>query len=307
MENSIPIKDTGGEKPITEESIFQVLLIKPNDTSMFDFNNVNYITDLMNLDSLQVIETSSDDIGRVLVENLNPSNLDNTIAVTNICYESKEALYEICFLDLPKDKKTKNNYNDLATILDISKEKIYGNAIILKTHLPEDNYSMKLIDSNKNTIKTILESRVNHKGVFINDEGEMTEMVFRDIKPKLKELFDDYEHVTKFETAFLKHNFTMYYDKNSLENQNNLVTKIAENKINGDVFITSMVTKELFTDITKEEVNKILKISNFDQSHWKASEKDDEHEKDSLDRNIIKSKYRILHQKYQNLCNVNLD
>ena len=207
MENTIPIKDTGGEKPITEESSFNVLLIKPNDISMFDFNNVNYITDLMKMDSLKVIETNSDDIGRVLAENLNPTNLDNTIAVTNICFEQKEELYEICFLDLPKENKTQDNVNDLATMLDISKEKIYGNAIVLKTHLPENNYSMKLIDSTKDTIRSILESRVNHKGVFINDEGEMTEMTFRDINTKLKELTTwkpDYSGLNGFEKGIKK-------------------------------------------------------------------------------------------------------
>ncbi len=289
----------GGEKPITEESTFDVLLIKPNNIQHLDYNNVSYISDIINMNCLEIISTDSSKIAHVFADNLNPKNIDDCIAVTNICYETIDKIYEICFLDVPKEHKTKENLNDIATMLDITEEKIYGNAILLRTNLPLENYSMKLIDSSKESIKTILDARVNHKGVFIGDDNEMKEMNFRDINTKLKELFGDINDVTKYEIPFLKHNFTMYYIKNSYENENKIVKNISESTIYGDVFITSMLTNKMFTDITITEVEKMLVISKYGSDMWTSKTSDDNIEKDSMDRNIIKSKFRILHNKYQ--------
>ncbi|VVU94720.1 hypothetical protein CPAV1605_445 [seawater metagenome] len=291
----------GGEKPITEESQFEVLLIRPNTTSHFDFNDTNYLTNLINMDCIESIATDSTGIAKIFAEKLNPKNLPDCIAVTNICYEGYDKLYELCFLDGPNTEKIQDNYNELANILDITEEKIYGNAILLKTNLPVNDYSMKLVSSQKNDIRTILEARLNHKGVFIDDQGEMKEMMYRDINTKLKELFGDLNDVTKYEIPFLKHNFTMYYVKNSYDNENKLVANIAQNNINGDVFITSMLTPKLFTDITCQEVNQMLAISKYGPDAWQPAASFDEKEKDNLDRNIIKSRFRILNQKYQQI------
>jgi hypothetical protein len=296
----------GGDKTITEQSEFQVLLIKPNDVSGLDFNNVNYITDLLNMDCLETIETDSDKIAHTFSEYLNPTNLDNCIAVTNICYETYDKIYEICFLDVPKTGQnniyhTQANFNEIATMLDISEEKIYGNALLLKTDLPINNFSMKLINSEKKDIRQIFESRKEHIGVFLNEDGDMEEMKFREIKPKLKELFGNLDDVTKFEIPFLKHNFTMYYIKNSYENENKLVKHIAENNIYGDVFITSMLTSSLFTNISSLEVKQILEISKCNPLFWKSDQNFDEVKRDDLERNIIKSKFRILYHKYQHV------
>ncbi len=296
----------GGNTAITEKSEFEILVIKPNNVSHLDFNNVNYITDILNQECFESIKTNSEEIASVFANKLNPDNIDNTIAVTNICYETYDKLYEICFLDIPEEKKGNENYNDIASILDITQDKIFGNVILLKTNLPIDDVSMKLISTTKNDIRSILDARINHQGVFVDTDGKYQEMSFRDINKKLKELYGDLSDLKKFEIAFLKHNFTMYYINNEFDILNNYVSDIAEQKIYGDVFITSMVTKEIFTNISIKEVEQILAISKFGAESWKPDPKYEEEDRDHLERRIIKSKFRILNNKYKELISTQI-
>ena len=96
----------------------------------------------------------------------------------------------------------------------------------------------------------------------------------------------------------------MYYNKDSLDEENELVRDIGQKKINGEVFIVSMVTDTLYTDISINEVKKILEISKFGENAWKASDNDDNEERDNEGRILIKSKYRILHKRHNQLINI---
>ncbi len=62
-----------------------------------DFNNINYISDIQNQNCFEIIKTNSEEIASIFASKLNPDNIQDSIAVTNICYESYDKLYEICF------------------------------------------------------------------------------------------------------------------------------------------------------------------------------------------------------------------
>jgi len=287
------------------ENNFELLIIKPNMIDHLDYNKVDYISELTKMNCYETVESNEEDIGIVFAKYLNQDNYIACNAQTNICYETKDYLYEICYLDIPKEKKNNDTINQLATLLDITNEQIFGNAILIKTYLPISSSEMKIISSNKDDIKTILESRVNHKGVFIDTDKSLKQLTYRDLKVKLRELFDEeMEALSKIEIPFLKHNFIMFYNKDSLDEENTIVRDIAQKKINGEVFIISMVTNTLFTDILVDEVKKMLDISKFGESAWKSNPDDDKEERDDKNRIIIKSKYRILYNKHNQLLNL---
>ena len=287
------------------ENNFELLIIKPNMIDHLDYNKVDYISELTKMNCYETVESNEEDIGIVFAKYLNQDNYIACNAQTNICYETKDYLYEICYLDIPKEKKNNDTINQLATLLDITNEQIFGNAILIKTYLPISSSEMKIISSNKDDIKTILESRVNHKGVFIDTDKSLKQLTYRDLKVKLRELFDEeMEALSKIEIPFLKHNFIMFYNKDSLDEENTIVRDIAQKKINGEVFIISMVTNTLFTDILVDEVKKMLDISKFGESAWKSNPDDDKEERDEKNRIIIKSKYRILYNRHNQLLNL---
>ena len=287
------------------ENNFEILVIKPNVIEQLDYNRVDYVSDILNYDCYENVTTNQEDIGIVFAQYLNSENYVGCNALTNICFETSEYLYELSFLDIPKDKKNTENYNQIATLLDITNEHIFGNAVLIKTHLPIRSLDMKLVGSSKEDIKKILDSRVNHLGVFIDTDKNIKQINFRDFEPKVRELLDeDPKDVSKIELPFLKHNFIMYYVKDSVDEKNELVSNIAQNTINGDVFIVSMITDKLYTDISVEEVKKMLAISKFGEDAWKPKPEYDEEEKDSDGRILIKSKYRILEKKYMEISNL---
>jgi len=289
----------------TESNNYDVLLIKPNVIEHLDYNRVDYISGILSIDCYELLNTNSKDIGIIFAKYLNSKNYKDCNALTNICYDTPECLYELCFLDIPKEEKNEKTINQIATLLDITNEQIFGNAILIKTYLPLDTLDMIMISSSKEDIKNILDSRVNHKGVFIDTDTTMKCITFRDIEPEIKKLFDeDIKNLSRIEIPFLKHNFIMYYNKDSLDEENELVRDIGQKKINGEVFIVSMVTDTLYTDISINEVKKILEISKFGENAWKASDNDDNEERDNEGRILIKSKYRILHKRHNQLINI---
>jgi len=291
--------DISGDTAIMNDSEFSLLVIKPNKVSHLDFNNVNYITNILDLKCFETVDTNNKEIGEIFAKKLNNNNGCN--AITNICFEQYEYLYEICFIDIKKEEKTDANYNELASMLDVTDEQIFGNAILIKTHLPVESKDMNIVDVNKNDIRTILHSRVEFKGVFITPDATIEDVVFRDIESTKQKIIDD-DKIKKFEIPFLKHNFIMYFSDNPYEEKNNMVTKIAGQDIHGTVLIVSMLTDKVYTDISKKEVLQILEISKLNSDLWKINQNDEAEEMDILDRKIIKNKYRILNNKYKDLC-----
>ena len=65
-----------------------------------------------------------------------------------------------------------------------------------------------------------------------------------------------------------------------------------------------MLTDTIFTDITVDEVKKILAISKYGNDVWKANDDDDKEERDENGRILIKSKHRILQKRFNNLANL---
>ena len=65
-----------------------------------------------------------------------------------------------------------------------------------------------------------------------------------------------------------------------------------------------MLTDTIFTDITIDEVKKMLAISRLGEEAWKSNPDDDSEERDESGRIIIKSKHRILHNKFNQLGNL---
>ena len=61
--------------------------------------------------------------------------------------------------------KTTEQENQFSSMICTNNEKIYGNMIILKTKMPNENTSMSLVDIDKSDLFNMLDSRVNTKVV----------------------------------------------------------------------------------------------------------------------------------------------
>jgi len=204
------------------------------------------------------------------------------------------------FLDIRTSKfRTKENENQFASMLNLEGEKIYGNVIILKTYIPNDKEkSMTFSDISKDDLFEIIDSRVNTK-VVIYEDGEFREEIVRgDMDIYCKNLFEE-EYFQKKDLMFLNHNLNIWYLKS--EYGTLLSEKLISDKIEYAVFF-SMKSDQYRGNITLDEVKKIVELSkslkNFElKSEWVSEEKD------NLNRNIIKNKYKVLEYAWSEYLN----
>lgn len=272
---------------------FEMMIISPNNIQSYDYNNPGYVTKLVNEDFIKIIPANSDDFMEKIAENFNIDDYDpeDRNIVTQVFYDKPEYFYEILFLDVrSKQNRIIEKENQFGSMINTQAEKIYGNAIILKTNIPNDeDKKMVLEKMSKNDLFEILDSRANTK-VVIFEDGELREEVVRgDMDVFCKNLFEE-EYFQKKELSFLYHNLNIWYSPSEFGNE--ISDKLIPGKVEYAVFFTN-ICKEYRGNLTLDEVKKIIELSksleNFGlQKRWI------EEEKDSLDRRVIKNKYKVL-------------
>lgn len=269
-----------------------VLLIKPYDFSSLDWNNPHYLQFIMGLPIYNTITVDPQHISEIWVKNLDiPENA--TITVTSsIVFEDSKFLYELIWVYYHNENETPKK-NDLATLLNVDGNIIYGNALLMKTHMPVESYSAIIVDASRDDIYHILERRIKHKTVVYQDgDWEEHEWIV-DLNSFLDNIFDLDKKEFK-EVGFLNHNLQIYYSKG----KNSEMEKIVGSKYD-KLVITSKLTDDFYCDITLNEIKKIIEISKK-LDNWTTSEDMLKDEKDDLGRKIVKNKYRILEKYYSN-------
>lgn len=293
MENTSNILNQDNTKDIKFENTdsFEIMVIKPNNIESLDYNNPGYTTKLVGESFNLVKKTNPATFIETIAETLQIDKFEgeDRNSVTQVFYDKPGYFYEMMFLDVrTKSLKTPENENQFATMLNTEGERIYGNAIILKTHIPNDK-SMKFDNISKDDLFEILDSRVNTKVVVYQDGEYRQETVRGDMEEYCKHLFEEEFYQKKY-FSFLHHNINVWYLK---DEYGEVISKnLIPEKIECAVFFT-MKSEKHRGNITLDEVKKIVELSksieNFElRKEWV------EEEKDSLDRRVIKNKYKVL-------------
>lgn len=272
---------------------FEILVISPNNIESYDYNNPGYVTKLVNENFNKIVKVSPENFMEKIASNfeINKFSGEDRNIVTQVFYDKPEYFYEILFLDVrTKEHKIPENENQFASMINTQGEKIYGNAIIIKTFIPnKDNKSMLFSKMGKSDLFEIIDSRANTK-VVVYEDGQFREEVVRgDMDVFCKNLFEE-DFFKKIELSFLYHNLNVWYCPSEYGTE--LSNKLIPGKIEAAVFFTK-ICEEYRGNITLDEVKKIVELSktleNFGlEKRWIEEEKDD------LGRRVIKNKYKVL-------------
>jgi hypothetical protein len=275
---------------------FTAMLIKPNEISNFDFNKSSYLNDIFNnnheifeIDPINFMEI----IGSKLeVNKYKKENKINTVK-NNVFFQNENFLYEIFFINLDKEFHI-NNVNELASLINIEGDEIYGNAIILKTNIPLENFEMKFVDIKLEDLITCLESRKEPLAVILED-GEYYEQRIADIDLFALKFFNN-EYFEKKELGILHHNLNIWYSKG--DDYGEKLTNLINIKIDKAIFF-SYQYQNYRCDLSLDEVKKLIKMA--EKNIFKVNEEIIKEEKDNLGRVINKNKFRILNMHYNNI------
>lgn len=275
----------------------EFLVINPGSIEDLDYNDPGYINGIFNRINIQSIKCNPNDFLIKMGEYLENDKYGDDYSQVKkvIVHDEPNYIYEIFFLDISDINKLKPEmFNGLGTLLNIEENHIFGNCILLKTHVPVDNFKkLDLVEVSKKDINNILNSRVN-TNVIIYEDGEFREEKFAgDIHVHAKRIFNDQFYHEK-EIPFLLHNLNIFYTFDSYGNE--FMPNLVKGKIELAIFFT-MNTEKLRGNISRDELDKIIYLSKKLETFTVDNElvKD---EKDDFNRTIIKNKYRILEYVY---------
>ena len=284
------------EMKMENKDEFQIVVIKPNNIENFDYNLPNYMEEITNQDFFEEVKVRQDNFQQKIAECLRIKQFNGKQVDTNTFYEEKGYIYELMFLNLTKDQQSNETENQLASLMDINEEKLYGYVMIFKTHIPVDSNKMIFCDLCKKDISRLMNERANTKLVLYEEEQWREEGVKGPIEDFGDKFFDeDKYHIKKIEFAFLRHNINIWYTKSEY-GENKVCGKLLNERIDKCLWF-SMATDHIRSHLTLDEVRKIIKLSEVLEDYNTKSDMIKE-ERDSYNRNILKTKHRVLESMY---------
>lgn len=272
---------------------FNLLLIKTNQINNLDYSSINYTQEIIDLPIYENIKSSPQQFNYDLHKYLNIEKFNQDSQVDVICQlisEEKNYIYELLYLVLLDKKKINDDINEVGNLINTKDEKIYGNAILMKTYLPSNSDSMLVSNIELKDIKKILDDRLQTKIVIYDDEWK-EDICIGNIDDYAQNFFED--NFVKFEIPFLLHNINIWYEPNEFLKNNKLCGKLISKPVYKCIWFTQ-ISDEYRGCITLEEVMDIIKISNHLEFPYSVKEDFVKEEYDSLGRKIIKNKYKIL-------------
>jgi hypothetical protein len=267
---------------------FQCILIKPFDISILNWKDPDYAGKISTLPCYELFNTNKDNFNQDIFHYLNTTDNNKLYLKNIIIHEELDYVYELLFIENNTDK----NVNEIGNMLINEEEKIYGNAILLKNHIPHDNLSMSLVSVYNNDIKNILYDRAFPKHVIYSDDHFYEDKI-NDFDKYVENFFDS-NSFNKYECGFLSHNLNIWYT--SEYGDDNICGKLINKPIEKCI-IFSMKNENYKCSISLNEIKKIIHLSNKLYKYITP----DEYIKDSFDklgRKIIYNKYRILYNMF---------
>lgn len=279
---------------------FKLLLIKANNIEKMNWSDPNYLTDILNSDFVETVTFSPNKFAENLGTVLEVEKYELPDVKCTLFYEEPNYHYEILYINLLPDYKKVEIENQFSLLLQNNgDEKIFGNALIMKTYVPiNDMEKMEISDITLEDIKRILEDRIN-TSVITFDNGDYEEKKLIGPMEQFAESFFDEEDkykIQKMELAFLRHNVNIWFTKFDYGFDNvcgNLLKHLVINKC----IVFTLVNDNVRGNLSMDEFNKIKFLSEKLED-YKVPEELDNEDKDDIGRLIIKNKYRILEYVY---------
>ena len=275
---------------------FEFLLIKSTDISNIRFDNPEYKKIICSLDNVyETIKTSSDNFFNNIAKYLEVDKFKNPFGLnTQLIGTTKEYIYELIHIDLHLNDQPVEIYNGVANILKNDHQLIFGNSIMIKTLIPVDKDYITMINCSKNDLHELLENRVRHLGVSVDDDGELNEINWYYEDPS--KMIDDFmmNEFIFVEKAFLLHNLQIYYTKGT----KNDMKKLIDDEYDQMIVLTKL-TDYYYGNFDLVEFNNIINLLKTEcplscPEDWKEPTKELREKLESEKRKFIFNKEKAL-------------
>jgi hypothetical protein len=304
IRDDTPINITEEENKVkmTNTDHFTLLVIEPNEIKDRDWSHPDYLLNLVNDKFCQYIKVHPEDYIPFIGKYLEIEKYTEPYIKVELIFEEKNYITEIMYIEVKEEDVPKYKLNEFGSLLYMGQDKICGNIIINRTYLSTTNNEMHLDDITPEKLYKSLYKRANTTCILYNSENEelKEEDIFGPMDIYADNFFGEKKYyIKKKEVLFLKHVINIWYTEDELG-----MSDIVGNLIPKDIKIDKMIVFSMWNEDYRDslylsEFNKMIllsiKLNNFDIPAELVKE-----EKDTLGRDIIKNKYKILDLIYNN-------
>lgn len=287
---------------MTNTEHFTLLVIEPNQIRERDWSHINYLSDLVNDKFCQYIKVHPEDYIQFIGKYLQVEKYKEPYIKVQLIFEEKDYITEMMYVEVKEEDICNNNYelNEFANLLNINQDKIFGNVIINRSYVSSTDNNMHIDNITPQKLHYSLHKRANTTCLLYDSDNELfkEEDIFGPMDFFADSYFGDKKYnIKKQEISFLKHIINIWYIENEYGNSD-IVGNLIPNNIKVDkMIIFSMWTEDYRDSLYLEDFNKI-KFLSTKLTDYIVPEEYIKEEKDSLGRDIIKNKYKILNLIY---------
>jgi len=240
---------------LAKQENFKCLLVRRNDISNLRPDDPDYRNMICGLDIYESVECNSENFFDIMADKMELRSLNRNFSLnTQEIWVDENYIYEMIHMDLDLKDLPVEIYNGVANVLKRDYQHIFGNILLLKTYIPPNDDINKIVDFTKSDLNVLLENRVKHIGVKIDDDGEMEEFTWYYEPDKIINDFFSAEE-KKIECMFLNHNLVIYYTKGEKSG----LEKLIDDKYN-EVIIMTKVSEEHYGNVRLWEIKLILEL-----------------------------------------------
>lgn len=302
-DKQIVISEEENKVKMTNTTEFTLLVIEPNEIKDRDWSNPNYLHDLVNDNFCHYLKVHPDNYIDFMAKHLMVDKYIEPYVKVQLIFEEKDYITEMMYVEVRKEDEDKYKLNEFANLLNINQDKIYGNVIINRSFVSSKDDNMHLDDLTPDKLQYSLHKRANTTVILYNsdDESYIEEDVFGPIDIYSEKFFGDKKFkIKKLEFEFLKHYINVWFTEDEY-GTSDVCGDLIPSNINVDKMIVfSTWTEEYRDSLYLEEFNKIVFLSKKLKDYIVPAEYN-KVEKDSLGRDIIKNKYKILNLIYEKI------
>lgn len=271
--------------------------IIPND---FLFNPGDSLEEL--LDRIQPLcnftEIETDETMDFVVHtiNLHPEDFGDT----SLCYETSRRIFQLCHKSVDDNAdNSKLELNGLASYLVQSRTKIYGPVVVLASRIDHETNVCSPCDITINDILHILNTRIQHKGIYLGCDGYVDEFLFTD-DPLWELSEEEKSNLQQVECPFLKFNLVILIKVKPTNNTiNGKATRLlGTSRIYDDVIIVHRSSEYDYLDLTKPTFEKLLTLAYGGLHNRELTEAEKGDGKKHNDLPLVINRYCVVEKRY---------